>query len=695
MHSKLRQPKSNTTNHLTTMVISRLVRNVCQSCRNRRPLLPALRNYAHETSTSSVSRVVSARGVDFHVEHCNPGAPHPILCLPGALGTAKTDFPSLLQGALGPKYSVVSLDPRGLGESRFQSSGERLLRPYPLDFYWQDALDAHAVMNGLGYSSFDLMGWSDGAISAIHMAGRDETKVSVNKMIIWGANSYFTKADVDAWESVRDVSNWSERMRNERSTLHGGLESLQRLNNDATDAWVSIYRYRAGDACLEELHKITCPTLIVHGEKDFICDMKHAKYIHRQIQNSSLVIFPEGKHNLHLRLADKFNALVGSFLKNDHDRGNADDSAEEYGPDIEQIAYAFMGSKTLFVALRAGLFDAIDSVVNSHPTPEAPFQQIEEQCAIKGERLKTLLNACVSLKLISRQFCDDGGEVFTLPRSTTDQLVRSSKRYWGDYISGQVGGQFYTRMLDLEQIMETGTAASHGYEAWFEKDPDSARRYTRAQHNGSLATGFALWKRFRGDLAQNSALDAELGETKLLDVGGGSGAFSLAAVKTFPQMTAVVLDLPNVIAVAEDVIDKQDEAVRDRLSTLALSATAPGDWRGRVLDNDFDVVLVSYVSGSIPLGALPGMYANAFRALKPGGRIVVHDFFVDNSGEGPTNAALWALAHVSVNPEGMGLRPNRIVDMLGSEGFIGPHVDDLIPGTTQMIVATKPIDYAK
>ena len=92
---------------------------------------------------------------------------------------------------------------------------------------------------------------------------------------------------------------------------------------------------------------------------------------------------------------------------------------------------------------------------------------------------------------------------------------------------------------------------------------------------------------------------------------------------------------------------------------------------------------MSCVSGSIPSGALPALYKNAFQALHPGGMVVIHDFFVDNDGNGPTNAALWVLAHVSVNPEGMGLVPCRIIKLLGEQGFIAPRVYDLIPGMTQ------------
>ena len=52
--------------------------------------------------------------------------------------------------------------------------------------------------------------------------------------------------------------------------------------------------------------------------------------------------------------------------------------------------------------------------------------------------------------------------------------------------------------------------------------------------------------------------------------------------------------------------------------------------------------------------------------------------------------ALWALAHVTVNPEGMGLRPSRVTNLLLDEGFVSVKVDDMIPETTLLIVATIP-----
>jgi len=606
-----------------------------------------------------------------------------VLCLPGALGTGPSDFEALLSGGLGDEFAIVAMDPRGLGGS------DSATRTFPLEFYLRDALDGAAVMERLGFSRYSVLGWSDGANSAIHLAGHPTAKDAVERLVVWGGNSYVTEKDIKAYEAVRDVRNWSRRMREEKARVHGGEGALQELNDRATDGWIRMYTEGAGDVCLGALHRVICPTLVLHGSKDVISHVDHARYIAKHVSDAALVLLAEGKHNLHQRHADTFHELVRGFLLETDAENGKGDGEPPVEPMIDEIAYAFMGSKALSTALKAGVFDAIHNactcdVESDELNDYATFEDVERHSEVKGERLRTLLSACAALRLV-HQRVRRGRDAFRLSPASADQLVRSSKHYWGDYISNQVDGQFYSRMRNLDVVMRMGNSASDGYEAWFEEDPDAAREYTLAQHNGSLATASALHRRLP-DLAERFP------RMQMLDVGGGSGAFSIVTAQRLPDAECVVLDLPSVAKVADEIIAREEESVRGRVRSLSLSANGPGEWRGLVGDRSFDVVLMSYVSGSIPAEALPSLYRNAFRALRPGGMAIVHDFFVDNNGKGPKNAALWALAHCSVNPEGMGLRPNRIIGMLAEEGFIAPKVESLIPKTTQLIVATKPID---
>lgn len=83
-------------------------------------------------------------------------------------------------------------------------------------------------------------------------------------------------------------------------------------------AWIDgISKYftdRGGDICTSAVKSITCPTLVVHGQKDPLVPQFHPEYLHANIRGSKLHLTPEGRHNLHLRYADEFNLLVKKFL---------------------------------------------------------------------------------------------------------------------------------------------------------------------------------------------------------------------------------------------------------------------------------------------------------------------------------------------------------------------------------------------
>jgi len=237
-------------------------------------------------------------------------------------------------------------------------------------------------------------------------------------------------------------------------------------------------------------------------------------------------------------------------------------------------------------------------------------------------------------------------------------------------------------MADLQDVMVSGDLG-RGYDAWFAAEPEAAAQYTAAQHNGSLATARAMFKRlgFAGGSGEQQRTIKSF-----LDVGGGSGAFAIALCRASPSATATVLDLPNVVKEADRIIATEPSDIVARITTKGLSASF--EWG--IEDASYDVVNMSYITGSVPAEVIPDLYARAYQALEPGGMLIVHDFMVDNSQSGPRNSALWALAHVAVNPTGAGLRPALICDAMGEAGFVAPRVQEMIGELTKVIVATKP-----
>ena len=257
---------------------------------------------------STVTGKAEVNGVHLYYEARGSGEHH-VLCIPGALGTTRTDFGPQLEyfGRDESGYTVIAFDPRGYGGSR---PPPRKFVTKPETFLTVDALDACELMKVLGSPKFSVLGWSDGGISAMILAGRFPSVVS--KMIVWGGNAFITEGDLELFEKTRDVANWSARMREPFEAIYGA--KFPKMWSDWGDAMKEIYATNS-NLCRDELPKVSCPTLVIHGAKDPLVPMLHPEYIVKNIKDSKLHLFPEGKHNVHLRFAKEFNELVDRFLK--------------------------------------------------------------------------------------------------------------------------------------------------------------------------------------------------------------------------------------------------------------------------------------------------------------------------------------------------------------------------------------------
>jgi predicted methyltransferase len=157
-------------------------------------------------------------------------------------------------------------------------------------------------------------------------------------------------------------------------------------------------------------------------------------------------------------------------------------------------------------------------------------------------------------------------------------------------------------------------------------------------------------------------------------------------VESTPGLKSTVLELPEVCKTGNGIKAKQSPDVQARVAFIELDATKP-DWP--VKEADYELVLMSYISGSVPEAIIGKLYENAFKALKPGGRLLVHDFMVNDSLDGPALGSLWALQHVTVNAGGLGLTPAEVISRMTAAGFAKCETMEMINGLTKLIVACK------
>jgi len=188
-------------------------------------------------------------------------------------------------------YMTVTVDTRAHGLSTRGTS--------PFSFY-TFAADLIAVLDALHIEKAHIVGFSDGAITALHAALTTPERVA--SMVLLGAN-YHPKGVrliprlqiwlVYSWLSA--ASLFSTRIR-KRKEIWGLMVHQPNLN-------------------IDELSRINVPTLVVTGEKDMV-SQRHNDELSRTIAGAKRLIIPKGNHFWMFAKPDMLNQCVMDFLCN-------------------------------------------------------------------------------------------------------------------------------------------------------------------------------------------------------------------------------------------------------------------------------------------------------------------------------------------------------------------------------------------
>ncbi|MEJ2689171.1 MAG: methyltransferase [Deltaproteobacteria bacterium] len=148
---------------------------------------------------------------------------------------------------------------------------------------------------------------------------------------------------------------------------------------------------------------------------------------------------------------------------------------------------------------------------------------------------------------------------------------------------------------------------------------------------------------------------------RLLDVGGGSGTYTLAFLAAVPEMRATLFDLPPVIEMARDRVHAA--GVEDRASLV------PGDFYKDPLPPGHDLALLSAIIHQNSQEENKALYQRIHDALEPGGRIVVRDYVMSPDRTAPVEGAMFAVNMLAQTQGGSTYTYEEIADGLASAGF--------------------------
>lgn len=283
--------------------------------------------------------------------------------------------------------------------------------------------------------------------------------------------------------------------------------------------------------------------------------------------------------------------------------------------DLMQSMRSFQESRLLLTAVELDVFTAVGA--------GAPAPVAAERMGTNARATETLLNALVAVGALTKR---DG--IFRNTPDTARYLVEGSPYDARPALMHTVN--MWRSWSSLTDSVQIGTAAEPP--ALERNDSRRIESFIAAMHRNAEMT------------AREVVQAVGAGEVRrMLDVGGGSGAYSIAFAKANPKLSADVLDLASVVPIAQKHIAAAGLA--DRI------ATRTGDLTTDDLGRNYDLVLLSAICHMLGPQENLDLFRRSWGALASGGRLVIRDFVLDPDKTSPKAAALFAV-HMLVNTRG-------------------------------------------
>ena len=168
--------------------------------------------------------------------------------------------------------------------------------------------------------------------------------------------------------------------------------------------------------------------------------------------------------------------------------------------------------------------------------------------------------------------------------------------------------------------------------------------------------------------------------TRMLDVGGGSGAYSIAFALANSELHADILDQASVEPITMRHI--RAAGVEDRVRVRA------GDLRSDPLGKGYDLVFISALCHMMSVEENLDLLRRCHAAVAPSGRVVIQDFILESDKTAPRFAALFALNMLVGTPGGSNYSALEYTSWLGESGFREVrHVK--LPGVTGLMIGSR------
>lgn len=308
----------------------------------------------------------------------------------------------------------------------------------------------------------------------------------------------------------------------------------------------------------------------------------------------------------------------------------ARDEAGILPDDLNETIRGFMSSRAVLTALELDLFTAVGT--------GASAPEVAGKIQTNPRATEMLLNALASLKLLEKK----DRSFYNTPVSTRFFAEGSPDNARGGLMHM---ANLWQRWSTLTECVRAGTAVQTG-----KRDSSSTQAFIAAMDRNARERAQSVVQ----------AVGSE-GIRRMLDLGGGSAAYSIAFAKAIPGLQADVLDVPEVLPLTQDFIRKAGLSERVH--------TRPGDMLHDPLGEGYDLILLSAICHMFSPEENRALFRRVCAALAPNGRLVVQDFILEPDKTAPRFAALFALNMLVGTRAGSSYSEPEYADWLRDAGF--------------------------
>lgn len=304
--------------------------------------------------------------------------------------------------------------------------------------------------------------------------------------------------------------------------------------------------------------------------------------------------------------------------------------------DVWKMSSAFQTARIILSATELKIFENLNGGSKNS-------KQMSRSCKSSLRGMEYILDALSALGVLQKK---DGR--YSLPAHLKNALTPKSEETILPIL--QHSSRMWQKWHCLTRVVKTGRPADciTGISSYTKED---TKAFIGAMH--SIGRGIA------GDIVKDCRVAKK--SKKLLDIGGASGTYTMAFLKEYPNLTATIFDLSDVIPMARERIGKTKVAKRVKFYA--------GDFDCDALPKGHDLALLSAIIHQNSRKENRALYKKIFKALDDGGTLLIRDHVMNSDRTKPMLGATFAINMLVATNGGGTFTFKEIKEDLSFAGF--------------------------